>query len=80
MSSYFLQPSKKEFYSSLWKANSPPFQLDACEWVQCIEPPVPEGSNLKTDYNGSNPYAFGDNATYMPSEPGLYFEGDRNQG
>ena len=47
--------------------------------MQCIEPPVPEGSNLKTDYNGSNPYEFGDNATYTPAEPGLYFEGDRNQ-
>ena len=53
--------------------------MDTCEWVQCIEPPVPEGSNLKTDYNGSNPYEFGDNATYTPSEPDMYFEGNRNQ-
>ena len=47
--------------------------------MQCIEPPIPAGSNLRTDFNGSNPYEFGDNATYTPAAEGLYFEGDRDK-
>ena len=53
-------------------------QLDDCEWIQCIDPPLPEGMNLKSDFDGSSPYEFGDNATYTCASQGLYFEEDKD--
>ena len=52
-------------------------QIDECEWIQCVDPPVEDGMNLKTDFDGATPYEFGDNATYTCASPGMYFEQDK---
>ena len=51
----------------------PETQPDDCEWVACIDPPLPQGHNLRNDFDGVNPYEFYTNATYE-CEQGLYFE------
>ena len=52
-------------------------QIGDCEWIQCIDPPVADGTNLRTDFDGVTPYEFGDNATYTCASPGMYFEQDK---
>ena len=52
-------------------------QIDDCEWIQCVDPPLPEGMNLKNDFDGT-PYEFGENATYTCASPNFYFEEDKN--
>ena len=52
-------------------------QLDDCEWIQCIDPPLPEGMNLKSDFDGITSYEFGSNATYTCASQDLYFEDDK---
>ena len=51
-------------------------QIDDCEWIQCIDPPLPEGMNLKSDYDGTT-YEFGSNATYSCASERMYFENDK---
>ena len=58
-----------------WAPETPP---DDCEWVACIDPPLPEGHNLKNDFDGVHPYEFYTNATYTCEKEGYFFEQDRN--
>ena len=51
----------------------PTLQPDDCEWVACIDPPLPHGHNLKNDFDGITPYDFYTNATYE-CEDGFFFE------
>ena len=48
-------------------------QPDDCEWVACIDPPLPLGHNLKNDFDGITPYDFYTNATYECKD-GFFFE------
>ncbi len=52
-------------------------QIDPCTWVQCKQPPLPDGHNLKMNWNG-HPVAFGTTVTYS-CLPGFYFKHDRDQ-
>ncbi len=51
--------------------------MDECEWVQCIDPPIPAGANIKHTWDGVTPYEFGANATYECASTSLWFEQDR---
>ena len=42
----------------------PEREVDACEWIACIDPPLPYGHNLESDFDGINPYEFYSYATY----------------
>jgi hypothetical protein len=54
------------------------FKLDECEWIQCIDPPVPNGHGVKLLWDGVTPYEFYSNATYTCEKYGLWFEEDRD--
>ena len=57
-----------------WSPDTDPYD---CEWVACIDPPLPEGHNLKSDFDGVNPYEFYSYATYT-CESGFFFEQNRS--
>ena len=50
--------------------------MDPCTWHQCIDPPVPEGQNLKHLWDGV-PKEFGENVRYECKTAQLFFEHDR---
>ena len=58
--------------------NNLELQIDECEWIQCVDPPLPAGMNLKNDFDGITPYEFGQNATYTCASQDMYFEEDKN--
>lgn len=53
------------------------FQLDPCVWNKCINPPIPNGNNLKHSWHGQ-PLDFYDNVTYTCAFEGYWFEDDRD--
>jgi hypothetical protein len=53
-------------------------QLDDCEWESCVDPPTPQGYQIKHDFDGVTPYELFSNATYTCERDGLYFEEDKN--
>jgi hypothetical protein len=55
-------------------------QLDECDWVSCIDPPVPAGLKIKSDWDGFALYKFHSSAVYTcEKEEGLFFEDSRER-
>ncbi len=52
-------------------------QVHECDWVQCVDPPVPAGLNLKTSWDGMAGVEFGGNVTYSCNGSDYFFDHDK---
>ena len=53
------------------------FKIDPCAWVECVNPPLPEGRHLRYNSDGY-PVPFWTNVTYE-CQPGYFFRHDKEQ-